>query len=125
MTQRIYPCTQTYQVQQCRQNLLKDHPFGDSTVTGWSSANETLGQDTMISPPLSHGICREVVPNQQGHNSGQCDGICQGRIHGVGLLLINKSSKLSMFVSNNWYACILCSILNKEVHRHSTVKIES
>ena len=30
-----------------------------------------------------------------------------------------------MFMSNHWYACILCLILNKEVHRHRTVKIES
>ena len=53
------------------------------------------------------------------------NGVHQGRIHGVELLLIDKSSKLSMFVSNHGYACILCSILNREVHRHSTVKIES
>ena len=47
------------------------------------------------------------------------------REDGVGLLLIDKSLKLSMFTWTCGYACIHCLILNKEVHRYRTVKIES
>ena len=39
------------------------------------------------------------------------NGFHQGRIHSVGLLLIDKSSKLPTFVSNHGYACILCTRL--------------
>ncbi len=35
-------------------NMLKDCPIGNSTVPGWSSVTEALGQDTMICPPCSH-----------------------------------------------------------------------
>ena len=34
--------------------LLKIIQHGLSTATGWSSATEALGQDTLISPPCSH-----------------------------------------------------------------------
>ena len=35
-----------------KKHLLKYHPHGFSTATGWSSTTKTQGQDTMISPPL-------------------------------------------------------------------------
>ena len=76
--------------------------IGDSTVTGWSSAI-SLGQDTVIIPPPSNFHCGEVSPIHQDHNCGWWENLHQGQIHGVGQLLIDKSSKLSMFMSNHGY----------------------
>ena len=52
---RFYPCTRIYWVQQSRnKSCWKIVQHGLSTATGWSSATEALGQDTLISPPCSH-----------------------------------------------------------------------
>ena len=39
---------------QIRKTCWKIIQHGLSTATGWSSATEALGQDTLISPPCSH-----------------------------------------------------------------------
>ena len=77
----------------------------------------------MISPPPSYFNGERLYRKRPQPWSTK--GIHQGRINGVEFLLIDKSSKLFMFASNNGYACIYCSSLNNEVHEHSTVKIES
>ena len=52
---RFYPCTSRQWVQQGRnKSCWKIVQHGLSTATGWSSATEALGQDTLISPPCSH-----------------------------------------------------------------------
>ena len=57
---------------------------------------------------------------------GDENGVHQGRIHSVGLLLIDKSSKLPhVCVESRVSLHSLYKTLNKEVHRHRTVKIES
>ena len=128
-TQSTQTSTQALRQNKCKnadKTCWKIVQYGLSTVSGWSSTTETLGQVLWLAYLSYRFNCRggcTKSPMPQWWSMRQST---QRKNHSVGLLLIKQQSKATHIrVESRVCLHSLYRFLNKEVHRHRTVNIES